>query len=305
MLRGLHHRRVAVSASLGSSNRDSVARFRCGEGEIEIRRIGTNGDLGDLKTLLGELDGKVDAIGIGGANLGLEVGKHVFPLPEIRKAVERVRKTPVVDGTRLKQALESGVARELLSRPECEQVPRRALFVSGVDRWHLSMGFVEAGLDYAYGDLMFGLGIPIAIRKVSTFNRLVPLLLPLISKIPFRLLYPTGADQEHSRPRFTRWYEWAGFLCGDCHYIKKHASDSLDGKVVVTNTTTREDVDFFRLRGVRFLVTSTPVLQGRSFGTNLMEAALIAASGQGRHLSCSELRQYARELGWEPTLRRL
>ena len=56
--------------------------------------------------------------------------------------------------------------------------------------------------------------------------------------------------------------------------------DDMRGKVVVTNTTTPEDVAMFRECGVKYLVTTTPVLEGRSFGTNMMEAALVAACGR-------------------------
>jgi hypothetical protein len=60
-------------------------------------------------------------------------------------------------------------------------------------------------------------------------------------------------------------------LQSDCHYIKQHLPDNLQGKVVVTNTTLQDVQD--RQVGVKYLVTATPVLDGRSFGTNLMEAA--------------------------------
>jgi hypothetical protein len=36
-------------------------------------------------------------------------------------------------------------------------------------------------------------------------------------------------------------------------------------------------------------VTTTPRLEGRSFGTNMMEAMLVAVSGQGRKLTDAEL----------------
>jgi hypothetical protein len=79
----------------------------------------------------------------------------------------------------------------------------------------------------------------------------------------------------------------------------------LDGKVIVTNTTTRDDVKLFREAGCKYLVTSTPVLEGRSFGTNMMEAALIAASGKGRKLTKQELNQLLDQLGFEPQLQEL
>jgi hypothetical protein len=47
------------------------------------------------------------------------------------------------------------------------------------------------------------------------------------------------------------------------------------------------------------------VMDGRSFGTNMLEAALIAASGKGRKLTYPELEVMIDRLGLEPTLQRL
>jgi ATP-dependent 26S proteasome regulatory subunit len=52
--------------------------------------------------------------------------------------------------------------------------------------------------------------------------------------------------------------------------------DDLKGKILITNTTTAKNVEELRERGVHLLVTTTPRLGGRSFGTNVMEAALLA-----------------------------
>jgi len=52
-------------------------------------------------------------------------------------------------------------------------------------------------------------------------------------------------------------------------------------------------------------VTSTPVLEGRSFGTNMMEAALVAISGKGRPLHREELNELLGQLGFEPQLQEL
>jgi len=63
----------------------------------------------------------------------------------------------------------------------------------------------------------------------------------------------------------------------------------LDGKIIVTNTTTLEDVELLRQRGLQTLVTTTPRLEGRSFGTNVIEAALTAIAGKGRALTPDEI----------------
>ena len=94
-------------------------------------------------------------------------------------------------------------------------------------------------------------------------------------------------------------------MAGDCHYVKRHMPLRMDGKIIATNTTTQVDVDMFRSAGIKYLITSTPVLDGRSFGTNMMEAALIAVAGKGRKLTYEELNQLLDELGFQPQLQEL
>jgi hypothetical protein len=52
-------------------------------------------------------------------------------------------------------------------------------------------------------------------------------------------------------------------------------------------------------------VTSTPRIDGRSFGTNVLEAALIAYSGKGRELTDSELSALIKELNLRPGVQEL
>jgi hypothetical protein len=56
-------------------------------------------------------------------------------------------------------------------------------------------------------------------------------------------------------------------------------------------------------RGLAYLVTSTPTINGRSFGTNVLEAALMAYAGQGRVLTDEELRHLIKNLDLKPTVR--
>ena len=60
-----------------------------------------------------------------------------------------------------------------------------------------------------------------------------------------------------------------------------------------------------RKAGVKYLLTTTPVLDGRSFGTNMMEAALVAVSGKNRPLTWDELSEMIAKLGFEPQLQEL
>jgi hypothetical protein len=221
--------------------------------------------------------------------------------------VRFVKKTPLVDGGGLKNTLENK-APAFLDKKLSDYINsrgRKVLVTVGVDRWGLSKSFSERGYETVYGDLMFGLGIPMAIRKLSSLKILAALLMPVAGRLPFKWIYPTGEKQEKRTPNWKKYYDWATVIAGDCHYIKRFMPDTLPGKVIVTNTTTLEDVETFRKAGVKYLVTTTPVLDGRSFGTNMMEAALVAVSGKGRPLTWDELNVMLDQLGFEPQLQEL
>jgi hypothetical protein len=128
------------------------------------------------------------------------------------------------------------------------------------------------------------------------------LVMPIAGRLPFKWVYPTGEKQEIRDPKWAKFYQWAEVIAGDCHYLKRHMPEKLQGKVIVTNTTTEDDKSLFRTVGVKYLVTTTPVMDGRSFGANVMEAALIAISGKKRKLSVEELNELIDKLGLEPQL---
>ena len=149
---------------------------------------------------------------------------------------------------------------------------------------------------------MFGLGIGIPIRTEAGLKRLAASLMPIAGRLPFDWSYPTGEKQEERVPKFEAHFEWAEIVAGDCHYVKRHMPDDMQGKVIITNTTTPEDITLFKQVGVKYLVTATPVLNGRSFGTNMMEAALIAISGKGRTLTHQELNEMLAQLDFKPQI---
>lgn len=295
----------AVSVSLGSRARDKKVTLTLLGEEVTIERIGTDGDVEKAIQLYNELDGNVDALGVGGIDLGLNVAGRYYPLYEAQKLVAGVQQTPVVDGGGLKLTLERGVAQFVEQKIGDEIQPKRVLITAGVDRYGSAVSFDEAGYEIIFGDMGFALGIPMPIRSLRGLRAVARVLAPIAGRLPLEHLYPTGEKQEEIVPKFRKWYAWATVVSGDCLYIKRHVPDRLDGKVIVTNTTTPADVEVFRQRGVRYLITSTPRLEGRSFGTNMMEAALVAIAGKGRPLTTDELQKMLEQLDLRPTLERL
>jgi len=97
------------------------------------------------------------------------------------------------------------------------------------------------------------------------------------------MLYPTGKEQNKGTSKtgkIDKFFYEADIIAGDFHYIRQYMPEEMQGKMVVTNTVTCEDVEWLRNRGIRILVTSTPNLEGRSFGTNVIEAMLVSLIGK-------------------------
>ena len=297
----------AVSISLGSSKRDKAVEVELLGEKVSIERIGTDGDMEKAAQLYKELDGKVDAFGVGGADLGVMVDDKWYPLYSVQSMVRYIKQTPVVDGEGLKNTLENHLAPFIDSRigDYIADMGKKAFICLGVDRWGMTTSFVDAGYECVFGDLMFGLGLPFAVRSLSSLKTLAGIMMPIAGRLPFEWIYPTGEKQETRVPKWEKYYQWGTVITGDCLYVKRHMPDRLEGKVIATNTTTPEDIDLFREAGVKYLVTSTPVLDGRSFGTNMMEAALVAVSGKGRVLTRDELNHLLDQLGFEPQLQEL
>ena len=294
-----------VSVSLGSSRRDHRVELEMLGQRVLVERIGCDGDEVRARQLYRELDGQVDALGVGGMDLGLRVYDRCYPLHAPLKIVQDVRQTPLVDGDGVRRIVERQVMQRVEAEIGAELHPKRAMITTAVDRFDMALSFHDAGYDTVYGDLMFSLGLPIPIKGLRTLRFLAALLLPALGRLPFSMLYPTGEKQDVIVPRWGRWYRWATVIAGDFNYIKRHMPERLDGQSIVTNTTTAEDVELLRQRGVKYLITSTPRLEGRTFGTNVMEALLVALAGKGRPLSHEELLEMMQQVEISPTITRL
>lgn len=295
----------AVSISLGSSKRDKQIEIDLMGQRVSIERRGTDGDIEKATALFTELDGKVDALGVGGIDLWIEMGPKRYPLYAAHKLVKNVRQTPVVDGSGLKNTLERQVVPVMVEALGKQYERGRVLLTAGVDRYGMTLSFFEHQYEVVCADLMFALGIPIPIRSLPGLKRVAQLMMPIAGRLPISVLYPTGEKQDEIIPKYTKWYDWATVIAGDCHYIKRHMPPNLAGKIIVTNTTTPTDMELFRQRGIQTVFTTTPEYDGRSFGTNMMEAAFTAVSGKNRPLSHQELNQMLAELKLRPTVHHL
>lgn len=273
--------KTVVSVSLGSSTRDHRALVTLLGEEFDISRIGTDGKLDAAIAKVKSLDGTVDAIGLGGIDVYLYAGTKRYALRDGLRLLAAATVTPVVDGSGLKNTLEREAVRYMQADLGIDLRGKRVLMVSALDRFGMAQALVEAGADVLFGDFIFALDLDKPVRGLREFEEMAEKYLPDACKLPFQFFYPTGKKQEQPpEPKYPEYYREADIVAGDFHFMRRYMPDRLDGKIVLTNTVTPANIDELRTRGVKMLVTTTPDFQGRSFGTNVVEAALLALLGK-------------------------
>lgn len=265
-----------VSVSLGSSKRDHAFETDFMGEKFSIERIGTDGNWEKALHLIRELDGKIDAFGMGGIDLYVYIAGKRYIIKDAQRLIAEAKKTPMVDGSGLKNTLERKCILDVHENGIVDIKGKKVLMVCAVDRFGMAEAFDELGAKLILGDLIYAIGIPIPLRSLNTLKIVGRILAPIVVRMPFEKLYPTGGSQEVIIPKHSKYYYEADILAGDFNYIKRFLPERIDGKIIITNTTTQEDVKILKDRGAKLLITTTPDMGGRSFGTNVIEALMVA-----------------------------
>ncbi len=289
----------AVSISLGSSARDKRVEVDFNGEKVIIERLGMDGDVAKAKKMYQALDGQVDAFGMGGVDMYLRVAGREYPLKAALKLIENVHQTPVVDGRGLKHTLERRVfqlaASKLGGMPSFQQ----AFVPVAADRVGLATAVSEVSQSVVFGDLMVALNLPLPVHGMKNFIRVAKLMMPFVSYFPMSMLF-YGSDGAEHEPKYVKYWQESDLIAGDFLFMRKYMPARIDGKTIITNTTTDENLALLKERGARRVITTTPRYNGRSFGTNMMEAALTAYAAKGRQLTDDELNALIDELHLTP-----
>lgn len=295
-------KKTVISISIGSSKRDAKGSILLGDTEVMLERKGTDGDMDKAARLLQFYDGKVDAMGLGGTDLYLAAGKRRYVFAESEKLLRQVRHTPVLDGSGLKNTLERMAIRYLADTHTVDFNNKNVLLVCAVDRFGMAEALAGQNCKVLFGDIVYGLGCNIPIRSLAALRRWAAVLVPVITRLPIKWMYPTGKKQDSHISRHPEYFINSDIIAGDFLFIKRFMPSRLEGKTIITNTVTAADRQMLKDAGVKTLVTTTPCLQGRSFGTNVLEAAIVAASGSKTALRPEEYEELIKKHNIMPSI---
>lgn len=292
-----------VSVSLGTSKRDKKDEVEILGEQFSLERIGTDGDMEKFGQMFADLDGKVDALGVGGADIYVVIEGKRYEFKQILALSSRAKTTPVVDGSGLKHTLERETIRSLQRDGLVDFKNETVLLVSAVDRFGMAQALVETGGKVIFGDLLFGLGLPFKLTSYGQVKSLGSAVLPLVTRLPFKWFYPTGEKQEQRTPKFEKVFREATFICGDWHYIRRYAPADLTGKTILTQTLRKADLDLLKEWKVARAITTTPVIGGETYATNVMEGVVVSLLGKRpEQLQESDYLDMLKRLGWKPNV---
>jgi hypothetical protein len=288
---------------LGSSKRNKEIEVEILGEHFKIERIGVDGDLQRFSDMFASLDGQVDALGVGGADIYVVVGEKRYAFRQILKLVARAQKTPVVDGSGLKHTLERETIQTLQREGVVDFRMERVLLVSAVDRFGMAQALDEIGGEVVYGDVLFGIGLPFPIHKYKNVRRLGATVLPIITKLPFKWFYPTGEKQDIRKPKHARVWRRATIIAGDTLFIRRFAPDDLSGKTVITQTVRKADLEWLKGAGINRVITTTPIMGGETFATNVMEGVIVSLLGKRpEQMTSEDYLDVLKRLNWKPNV---
>lgn len=292
-----------VSVSLGSSQRNKNFEVEILGVPFVIERMGTDGDLRRFADMFTKLDGQVDALGVGGADIYVVVDRKRYAFRQILKLIAGAKTTPVVDGSGLKHTLERETVERLQREGIVDFKRETTLLVSAVDRFGMAQALDRIGGKVIYGDVMFAIGLPWQLHSYKGVRRLGSVVLPLVTKLPFKWFYPTGEKQDERKPKFPKVWAEATIIAGDTLFIKRYASENLAGKTILTQTVRKADLEWMKQAGVRRVITTTPIMGGETFATNVMEGVLVVLLGKKpSEISEQDYLDKLKELDWSPNV---
>lgn len=247
--------------------------------QVEVEWHGTQGDVNQAKRKIRELDGKVDVIGLDSMNRAFHVAGKRYVIEEIEAVARDATRTPVVDGSNLKGTLERWAVAWIHEKfPDILKPTTRVFIPCGAERWHMAKVLGEYTDFLEFGDAMMHYGWPWPLHGLPQLERYAEWFLDWMVQKPHKVLHPSGNWQREVAPKFVRAFRKASVIGGGLNYIRKYAPRALRNNIVITSSLSGQDLEDLRDKGVRTIFTTTPEMNGRSYGQNVLEAIMVAAS---------------------------
>ncbi|HET9223389.1 MAG TPA: serine carboxypeptidase [Roseiflexaceae bacterium] len=248
--------------------------------QIQIQRLGCDGDAERARRLIADYDGHVDAIGLEGMPIHLRLGPAHQQHAIGAALAAAAHQTPVVDGAGVRDMLERwGVTLASRAQPGIFS-QKRILMMPGLNHDGLAQALGRHGATIRYADPLIYFGLP-NVPGVGSRQTLAQAAEPTLEQLKhasFGLIMPQPGIS--SSPLAKGAFAWADILAGDIGAIRRYAPDTLQHRTVVVESATEEDLADLRRRGVAIvavLLSSIVAAAGLSTWSSAATEALLVA----------------------------
>ena len=245
--------------------------------EIEILRVGCNGDTGFARQLISDYDGRVEAIGLEGLPAALELGAQRRAHVEGQTLAGIAQVTPLVDGRGIRAGLERwGIILADRAEPGIFS-EKRVLMAPGLNHKGLAqaLGRHSSTIRYADPVLYFALPYFPGVGSKFTLQQAAGPTLEQLKDAPFRRITPQPGDPGTARNEDP--FTWADVIAGDIGAIRRYAPATLRHNTVVVEWATEEDLKDLSRRGAAIAITIMPSLTEKG-GLGRWSAATVEAT---------------------------
>ncbi|MFQ5576279.1 MAG: serine carboxypeptidase, partial [Anaerolineae bacterium] len=225
---------------------------------IEYRGCDKNLEL--MAAHIAELDGKVAAIALQDVARTLKLGRETVLHAGAGALLNIAQKTPVVDGSGVRAALERWAVRLAAEAQPGIWSRKRTLITPGLRHNGLAQALSQYTPELRYADPIIYFALPNALG-VGRANALATLAGPILSQLrdaPFNRLFPTPG--EPGTRRSPKAFAWADILAGDMGAIRRYAPPDLRRKIIVAEAASGDDIANLTERGATAVVTTMPPL---------------------------------------------
>jgi predicted amino acid dehydrogenase len=248
--------------------------------EVSIHHVGTDGNPDLARQLVLQADAQVDAIALEGMPAQLKLGAVAQPHHEGAALREHARRTPVVDGSGVRDGLERWAVMLADRAQPGIFAEKYVLMVPGLNHVGLADEIAKHSSMVRYADPFIFFNLPDfpGVGSRQSLDQVAAPTLEQLAHLPFKRVHPrAGTPHAH---RAESPFHHADVLVGDIGAIRRYAPQHLKRKTIVVEYATEQDVADLQRRGASIVVTLMPGLGERGslgeFPASLMEAIFIA-----------------------------
>lgn len=296
-----------LSIGTGSSQRNYHTKITIAGQPIEVERIGTDGAISQVATLVRAYDGQVDVIALEGLPSIICIAEARYAVRNVVPIAAQARVTPVVDGSVIRATLERwAIKRVHNSEPDLLR-HQRVLVLDGSACYPLAQMLAEQSADLCFADAILQTGLAFAptLHSLRQLERYTAIVLPLLLAAGYT---PAHGYNGHSlRRRLQALWQERAVIVGSFATLQPFAPSDLSEHTLITDDPSTAEIEQMRQRGLAALITMTPPLHSEQpFVSSAVLEALMLTLQPGRHtLAPSTVLNFITTQGWEPTIQRL